>query len=131
MIDLQLESILQMARPLVGRFHDETDGQLQELIKRAEEENDPDIGLDIAELLARNGNIRRWMNEQTQLQDGQERLVIGVEPLGGRRGSVPASRKWKCTQEGCTQSLPVIQEDEDAPSCRVHGCAMARNDGKG
>jgi hypothetical protein len=140
MSDIELENILEIARQLVGRLPVERDVELRRLITCAEEQHDPDIELDIVSLLTQDDNIRRWMNEQAQLRGDPNHIKPeyeapaverGFEPLAGARGSVRASRKWKCTKYGCTQSLPVIQEDEDAPRCRVHGCLMTRDGGKG
>ena len=129
MSDKEFENTLQIARQLVGRLPGEMDDQLRKLIRRAKEDRDPAIGMDIIDLLTRHDNIRRWMNEQSELQNGPDRLKGGeYSPLAGGRSSIPASRKWKCLQTGCLQSLPVIQEDEDAPRCHVHGLVMVRSD---
>jgi hypothetical protein len=136
MPEIEFEFTLQLARQLVGRLPGDMDDHLRELIARAEQEHDPSIGMDITSLLTQNDNIRRWLNEQSQLQNPHERIEVvskgGYGPLAGGKGSVPASRKWICEANGCVESLPVIQEDEDAPRCRVHGCVMVRQKkGKG
>jgi hypothetical protein len=100
--------------------------ELQALLARAQTRED--ITVELIDLLRQHENVRRWMREQI---DPYARARAGArwEPLFGRQGNILASQKWVCSQ--CDESLPVIQEGEDPPTCEVHGVLMVRGRQKG
>jgi hypothetical protein len=118
------EITLQVAKKLINRLPAEIDNELKILILRAEEGQDTTIA--IIDLLSPHENIRRWMRERISLLSGTKSATRGYSPVPGGPGSVPASKKWVCPKKDCNETLPVIQEDEDAPTCDVHGFAMIR-----
>lgn len=124
----EIGSILQIVQKLVGHLPKEMDDELRRLIQRAEDGQDPAIEIEIIDLLSPHENIRLWMIEQVNLLSGEKGTTRGFGSLPGWQSSVPASRKWICDKDGCSESLPVIQEDEDPPTCRVHKLAMVRDD---
>ena len=119
---------VQFAQKLIDRLPKEMNDELKVLITRAEDGDD--ITIEIIDLLSPHDNIRRWMQEQISLQTETKSTTRGYGPLAGKPSSVAASNKWVCPQGECDESLPVIQEDEDAPTCEVHGVKMVRGKGK-
>lgn len=120
-------SVIQIAQKLVNRLPGEMNERLKGLIQRARYEDAAAIEDEINALLYPHDNIRRWMREQISSQneasDGTR--GSGYSTLAGDP-SVPASQKWTCPDERCRESLPVIQEDEDAPKCSIHNRVMKR-----
>jgi hypothetical protein len=123
MSEKEIRSTLQIAQKLVNRLPKEMDDELKRLIARAEKGQDTTV--EIIDLLSPHDNIRQWIREQINLQSGQKGTTRGYGTLAGDP-SVSASRRWICPKTGCAESLPVIQEDEDAPTCRVDGVVMVR-----
>ena len=122
-------SIIQISQKLIGRLPKEIDDELTILIRRAEEGED--TAVEIIDLLSPHETIRLWMREQVDLLSGTRGETAGYGPLPGRPGSIPASKKWVCPKRSCDESLPLIQEGEDAPTCPVHdGFMMIRGDQK-
>ena len=93
---------------------------LQARVRAGEE-----ISNEATDLLGRNENVLRWSREEIQasLAEGCRK---GFEPLPGGTGSPAASNRWVCPRSGCRESLPVIREGEDAPSCPAHRVPMIR-----
>lgn len=107
--------------------------ELQILLEHAN--TDEDITIKVIELLSPIDNVRRWMHEQISLSLSDtiircfSPIAVGRAlyiPLAGDLGNITASRKWICPKEGCKQNLPVIQEGEDPPRCRLHDIPMIR-----
>lgn len=91
--------------------------ELQILLQRAEAGED--IRVETIDLLSPHDNVRYWMNEQ--LSVSSTRLAgTGYDAPAGALSNIHASLKWICPEKGCTESLPVIIEGEDPPSCPVH-----------
>ena len=84
-----------------------------------------EISEEAMELLGRNENVLRWSRGEIRasLAEGCRK---GFEPLPGGTGSPAASNVWVCPRSGCRESLPVIREGEDAPSCPAHRVPMIR-----
>jgi hypothetical protein len=129
MSEREIGSIPQLAQKLVHRLPKETNDKLKKLIRRAE--GGEDTSTEIIDLLSDHDVIVPWMLEQIDLQSGQKGTLRGYGRLAGAHGPVPASKKWACSKSRCTESLPVIQEGEDAPTCSVHGLVMIRSKKEG
>jgi hypothetical protein len=117
-------STVQIAQRFINRLPKDMDDELKALIRRAEEGEDTTV--EIIELLSPHENIRVWMREQIRLQSGKKAGTRGYGTLAGRPGSIPASKKWICPRQDCIEWFPVIQEDEDAPTCEIHAVKMMR-----
>lgn len=124
MSDQEIKSTKEIAQKLINRFPKETGDKLKTLIAIMETGEDPTAEFEIMDLLTAHDNVRRWISEQTSLQSGQEEIIHERGQLGGRQGAVPTSEKWICPKIECVESLPVIQIDEDAPTCSIHGVVM-------
>ena len=124
-------SIIQIAQKLVNRLPEEMDNRLKGLIRRARLEDAAAVESEIIDLLYPHENIRRWMKEQisSQTDDSGGTRGLGYATLAGDP-SVPASQKWICPDDRCSESLPVIQEDEDPPTCSIHNRVMKRAERK-
>ena len=127
----QIDSTIQIARKLVDHLPKKMAYELKLLIQRAEEGQNTTI--EVIELLSPHENIRLWMQEQIASQDELrgDSSTRGYGSLPGAAGSISASKRWVCPRGACNESLPVIQEGEDAPSCGVHAITMIRSDRKG
>ena len=81
-----------------------------------------DVWFEIVDLFREQRNILLWLEGE----------LVGhftdrdYSPPGGNVGDIPASTRWLCPIEGCSESLPVIREGEDPPSCPRHGRQMVR-----
>ena len=124
----KIERTIQIAQKLINHLPTEMDDKLKVLLRRAEKGENTTS--EIIDLLFTHDNIRRWMQEQISSQVGPKGALRGFGPLAGKPGSVVANQKWFCPKEGCDETLPVIQEDEDAPVCDIHGTKMIRGDEK-
>lgn len=122
------DSVIRIAQKLVHHLPEEMDAELRSLLQRAEEGQDTTI--DVIELLSPHKNIRLWMREQILLSGGTKGETRGFGPLPGKPGPIPASKKWVCPKSECGESLPIIQEGEDAPICSVHAIKMIRAEQK-
>ncbi|MBI5965471.1 MAG: hypothetical protein HY863_18495 [Chloroflexi bacterium] len=119
------EITLQVAQKLLNHLPEPLNGELKILLDRAEKGQDTTI--DVIDLLSAHDNIRLWMQEQISIQsDLKGDGTRGFSSLAGAPTSVPASQKWVCPKSECPRSLPVIREDEDPPTCEVHGVVMVR-----
>jgi hypothetical protein len=118
----QMGTSIQIAQKLVGRLPEKADDELKDLVRRAEE--GADVSIEIIDLLSSHDNIRRWMKHQITLEKTTRNGTRGFSPLAGKPVSIPASQLWVCPKEICEESLPVIQEGEDAPMCEVHEVEM-------
>ena len=98
---------------------------------QARAEAGEDITVEVIDLLSSNENARRWMQEQIAASFTTDfRGGSGYQQLPGRHDIITASRSWVCPRSGCTESLPVIQEGEDAPTYDVHRVLMVREKNK-
>ena len=102
--------------------------QLETLLKRADAGED--ISVDAIDLLSQHDNIRRWMGEQV-ISPNTRLAASDYESPAGSISHINASQQWVCPINGCTVSLPVIQEGEDAPTCYIHNVLMVRLHKKG
>ena len=118
------EITLQVAQKLLNHLPEPLNSELKIMLDRAEEGQDTTI--DVIDLLSANENIRLWMQEQTSIQSGTKDTTRGYGPLTGKPASISASQKWVCPRSKCNESLPVIQENEDPPTCDVHEVLMIR-----
>lgn len=118
-------TILQAVRILQRHPSNPWREEIQDLLDRANAGED--VTIKIIDLLRPNENVRRWMHEQIS---GCSASFKGFEPLTGDEGDIPASQKWVCPREGCTEnSLPVIREGEVPPVCQIHNVPMVRGAG--
>ena len=121
----EMEIILEIAQKLVGHLPKEMNDQVTELIVSAKNKQNPTDDVEkILKLLKSNENIRRWLREQVSLQNSQQATTNRYGAPAGDPHRVPASQKWICPEADCTESLPVIQANEDAPRCRIHDVEM-------
>lgn len=112
--------IFQTAARLLNRLPGSMRDELGMLLARAQ--HGQDTSMDVIDLLSKNENIRRWMQEQIASNVGDTR---GFNSPAGQISSIPSSLKWICPL-GCGNSLPVIQEDEDPPICERDEAIMVR-----
>jgi len=119
------EITLQVARKLLNHLPESLNSELKSLLERAEKGEN--MTIDIIDLLSEQENIRQWLKDEIATQSGtQSDGTRGYGGLAGKPTSVSTSQKWMCSTSGCNESFPVIQEDEDPPSCDVHGIVMIR-----
>ena len=128
MSDKNFGSSIQIAQKLVGRLPKETDDELRSLIQRGEE--GVDVSIELIDLLSPHETVRRWMKEQISIKTETKGVMRSYTPLGGDQSSIPVSQLWVCPQEGCDESLPVIQAGEDAPTCKKCKVEMIRGNEK-
>jgi len=95
--------------------------ELSALLERASQGED--ITFETIELLSSHDNIRKWMHEQVASSSTRIAGAGSAIPPGAIT-PISVSKKWICPRKGCRESLPVIQEGEDAPTCPVHQMPM-------
>lgn len=120
---------LQIAEKLLNHLPEPLNGELKILLDLAEKGQD--TTMEVVDLLSPNDNIRLWMQEQISIQSSLEGAgTRSFSSLAGSPASVPASQKWVCPKDECANSLPVIRENEDPPTCEVHRLMMVRTSPK-
>ncbi len=112
------KSIIDIAQKLENHLPNEMGMKLQILIQRSKDGEDTTI--EIIDLLSPHDNIRRWVREQLSLENTSKGRLRGFGSLAGNPSSIQMSNKWVCPKTSCPESLPVIQEGEDAPYCKDH-----------
>ena len=127
MSEKKLHSTVQIARNLVDHLAEPINSHLKDLLEGVERgRNTP---RDINKLLYEHENIRRWMEEQTALQNGMKNDDLrggGYQKLAGNSTSVLASQKWVCPVNKRDHWMLVIQEGEPPPKCKIHEKVMIR-----
>jgi len=123
MSEKSLDNTVGLAKKLIDRLPEEMNIELKMLLDKAEKGDD--ISIEIIDLLSPHENIRRWLREQISPQSGTKGMTRGFSPVPGRQSSVSTSKQWTCPEDDCDESLPIIQEGEDAPSCDIHNAKMS------
>jgi hypothetical protein len=120
------DPILDAIRRLQGHPDNPFKKELQ--VFQARSEAGEDISIEVIDLLNLNDNIRRWMDDQTDLDKSDIRRTASYQMVpGDKRVPINASYNWLCAlYPKCTESLPVIQEGEDPPICKLHKIVMVR-----
>jgi hypothetical protein len=113
------QAIVQAIQKLLHHPGNPWQEQLQNLLRRADAGED--ITVEAIDLLSPNKNVRVWMREQVVSFSTRT-----YEPLAGVSPPIMASQQWVCPKKGCAESLPIIQEGEDAPTCPTHKVLMVR-----
>jgi hypothetical protein len=109
------------------QHHSGNPWQMELRVFQARAEAGEDITTEVFELLSPNENVRRWMRDQIgSVGEIGTRGISSYQKLSGARGRINASYSWLCPRIDCTESLPVIQEGEDPPTCEAHKIAMVR-----
>jgi hypothetical protein len=124
MFKKKIGSIPQIVRPLVNHLPEKMDHELKNLI--AEAEKGKDTTIEIVELFAKYEMAHGWMEEQITSLGRADRAQGGYSGAAGDPVFVPPSQKWVCPKNERDHWMMVIQEGEDAPTCKIHKIEMVR-----
>jgi hypothetical protein len=126
MSDNKTNLTLHVAKILLGHLVEPINGELRDLLDRAE--SGIPVTRDINRLLYGYDNVRLWMDEQiSRIQSETKGLESrGFGSIPGNPNTVSASQKWICPKKKCDHWFLVIQEGQDPPICEEHKIEMVR-----